>query len=777
MPFNSRRYASPDASTSTSTPAARLVLSLRSVGGVGRGVTVLALVIAAALTGGLAWNLFTTQSRAREVVRETTLRRAALTADLIGSAFMAASAPAQALAEFRGPPRAVREAVRTRAAASKRQRVTVLDAGGRVLAAAGEGSDPQPSGRRDVRLALRGTPAFSDGFQDERGRWVVEVAVPFPSRWGRRVLLVWTPVDVVQNFTNGFFSTASPFRGTLGYLIDGTGRILGSRQPSRDGVPGPLWAALERGATGTYGDRTAMSAVVSSSRWRVVFSVPNAVLYASVRSPARAAWLLFAAFMAALCALLTVGSLAARGARRLAAATERERAASALAHERLHDPLTGLPNRTLFATRAERAVAAARRHGRTVLVVFMDIDHYKRINDSLGHELGDEVLREIARRLTRSVREADTVSRFGGDEFVVLCEDVGDGAATLAVVQRIRAGLHGPVDAGGRRVPVSFSIGVATGGAGGAERTAAELVADADAAMYRAKELGRGRVEIYDAQLHRQALTRLEAEVALRRAVEEQQFVLHYQPIMDLARGEVYGVEALVRWCRPEAEAPVGPSEFIGLAEEIGVIGAIGEWVLRTATAEISDWVTRGVVSKDFVLSVNVSARQLADPRLPEQVTEALTGWKRPADRLWLEVTETAVMADPAVSERSLTQLHALGVRLALDDFGSGYSSLGQLERTLPMSVLKLDRSFVAGMSGQPDGGVVAAAATLAEALELSSVAEGVESAEQASELTAMGFTYGQGFYFGAPAEAEEAVRRLGSGRFVRHPWMRSIPR
>ena len=462
-----------------------------------------------------------------------------------------------------------------------------------------------------------------------------------------------------------------------------------------------------------------MSAVVPSSRWRVVFSVPNAVLYASVRTPgARGVVVVCGVHCGDLRA--AGGRLAGRAGRPpAAAATERERAASALAHERLHDPLTGLPNRTLFAARAKHAVAAARRRRRTVVVVFLDIDHYKRINDSLGHELGDEVLCEVARRLTASVREADTVIRFGGDEFVVLCEDVGDAAATLAFVERIRAGLHGPVNTGGRLVPVSFSIGVATGA--GAERTAAELVADADAAMYRAKELGRGRVEIYDAQLHRQALTRLDAEVALRRAVDEQQFVLHYQPIVELASGEIYGVEALVRWCRPGAEALVGPREFIGRAEEIGVIGEIGDWVLRTATAEIGDWVTRGAVGTDFVLSVNVSARQLADPRLPEQVTEALSGWERPADRLWLEITETAVMANPAVTERSLTQLHALGVRLALDDFGSGYSSLGQLERTLPMSVLKLDRTFVAGMSGRRDSAIVAAAAALAEALELSS--------------------------------------------------------
>jgi diguanylate cyclase (GGDEF)-like protein len=427
-----------------------------------------------------------------------------------------------------------------------------------------------------------------------------------------------------------------------------------------------------------------------------------------------------------------------------------------------------LANRTLFAARAEQALAVARRHGHSVAVVFMDIDHYKRINDSLGHDVGDEVLREVAGRLTASVREADTVSRFGGDEFVVLCEDVADPQAALALVERIKAGLHGPVKAGERLVPVSFSIGVATSAGSARDRTAAGLLADADAAMYRAKELGRGRVEIFDAVLHQQALERLDAEVALRCAVDAEQFVLHYQPIIDLIGGDVCGVEALVRWSRPGTEELVGPAEFIGLAEEIGVIDAIGEWVLRTAVAEIGDWVTRGLVDPDFVLSVNVSARQLADPRFPEKVTAALTGWERPADRLWLEITETAAMADRAVTELSLEQLHALGVRLALDDFGSGYSSLGQLARTLPISILKLDRSFVNGMRDERDRGIVAAASALAQSLELSSVAEGIETAEQASALSALGFPYGQGFYFGSPADAEETLRRLGTGRFQR---------
>ena len=768
MPFETRQHQGSDPALTPAVAMAARPRSRRLLAGVDRRVAVLALLVAVGLISGLTWNLIATQSKARESLDESIQRRAALTADLISSAFMSARTPAAAQAQFGGRPDTLRPAVRAAAAAAKGQRVTVLDARGRVLAAAGGASDPNPAARDDVRLALRGTPSLSDAYSDGRRGRLVELAMPFPSPSGRRVLLTSGPVGVVQSFTQGFFATRSALAATEGYLIDGAGRILSSTRPRAGGPPEAILTAFMRGDTGTHGDRRFVSGKVPSSRWRVVLTVPEDVLYASVSGALNAARLLLGAFIAAICALLALGLLAARGARRLAAATESAHAASELAHERLHDPLTGLANRALFAARAKQAVAAASRRGRSVAVVFMDIDHYKLINDSLGHEMGDEVLREVARRLSRSVRDTDTVSRFGGDEFVVLCEDLLDAPAALPAVERIRAGLHGPVDIGGREVPVSFSIGVATGG-GGTERTAAELLADADAAMYRAKELGRDRVEIFDAELQRHALARLDAETALRHAVDEKQFCLQYQPIVELGSGRVCGVEALIRWRRPESEILVAPTEFIELAEEIGLIGDIGEWVLRTAVAEVGDWVARGLVGTDFMLSVNVSARQLADPAFPQQVTAALADWGRPADRLWLEITETAVMSDPTLSEIGLENLHTLGVRLALDDFGSGYSSLGKLARTLPISILKLDRSFVEGMDDRRDHEIVAAAAALAEALELWSVAEGVESAAQASEVTAMGFRYAQGFYFGVPVDADDAViRRLGgAGRFA----------
>jgi diguanylate cyclase (GGDEF)-like protein len=390
----------------------------------------------------------------------------------------------------------------------------------------------------------------------------------------------------------------------------------------------------------------------------------------------------------------------------------------------------------------------------------MDVDDLKRINDSLGHEAGDAVVRDVARRLDATVRAVDTISRFGGDEFVLLCEDVED-SDVLRLVARIQDALRDPVLIDGRHVPVTFSIGVAVHGGTDDARSARELLRDADAATSRAKALGRGRVEIFDGELHEQAVARLDAELALRQAIDYDELVVHYQPIVVLSDGALHGVEALVRWHRAETGELVPPSDFIPLAEDTGLIADIGEWVLRTAVSEVGDWARRGLVDDDFELSVNVSARQLGDPRLAETVAGALTGWDRPAGRLCLEITESAMMLDPATAEGTLDSLDALGVRLAIDDFGVGHSSLGQLARSLPISVLKLDRSFVAGMTTRRDRGIVEAAAALARALDLSSVAEGVECAEQAAELAAMGFPYAQGFHFGRPMPAADLAARL----------------
>jgi len=727
----------------------------------------MALAVAAALIAGLAANLLNTQGEARASVRDALERRAVLTGRLISSAFLASHTGDEARQQFGGSPRSVKRSVR-REAEDGEARLVVLDAAGRVIAA-----EPRELVRnltllerprhRHLRTALSGAPAISDAFSDARGRWMVEMAVPFDTRFGRRVLTDAVPVEVVREFADGFFASASAVPGSHGYLLDGRGMALnatgsaGGRLRSADPQ---LRAALERAPAGSYGDRTFVSARVPASRWRVVLTVPTAGLYTAIDgAPSRAAWVLFAAFAAAICALLAFGLAAARGAQRLAAATERERAARQLAHERLHDPLTGLPNRTLFQDRAERAIAAAGRGGHAIVVLFLDVDRFKRINDSLGHDAGDAVLREVALRLDTSVRATDSLGRLGGDEFVVLCEDVEE-RGWLGIVKRIQRALEDPVVVGDRQVPVTCSIGVAVRDPAAQPLTAGDLLRCADAAMYRAKGRGGGCFELFDTALHEQALARFDVEVALRRAIREDELLVHYQPIVSLPAGRVHGVEALVRWGRPTGEL-VPPNEFIPLAEEVGLIGELGEWVLRTAVREVGDWARRGLVGEHFDLSVNVSARQLADPGLPDIVAEALAGWDRPAHRLCLELTETAVMADPAAATLMLDRLHSLGVRLALDDFGIGHSSLGQLARSMPINTLKLDRSFVASMTQPRDGRIVEAVASLADALELSAVAEGVESAEQAARLAELGFPFAQGFHFGRPVDAAAFVEWL----------------
>jgi diguanylate cyclase (GGDEF)-like protein len=735
--------------------------------GVRKGTVLLGLAVALALIAGLAWNLLHTQDRARASLHDELGRRAGLTAKLIGSAFMAGNAPSDVRQRYGGRISAVRQTVRAHPANTLGNRLVILDATGRVIAAAPADLDAAGFARQyHVRRALAGEPTISDAFRDPRGRWAVELAIPIEAATGRRVVAGSAPSTIVQRFADGFFANASSVAGAHGFLVDGNGRTL-SATGARTGPDRTLRTALAAAPSGTYGDREYVSAAVPSSRWRVILDVPSASLYASVDGgPASAAWLLFAAFAAAICALLALGLHAVRGARALTAATERERAAQQLAHERLHDALTGLPNRTLFQDRVEHAIVTARRHQRPLAVAFMDIDDFKRINDSLGHEAGDAVLREVARRLASSARAADTMSRFGGDEFVVLCEDT-DESGVLQLVQRIEEALLEPVYVGPRGVPVTLSIGVALRERPDDARSASDLVRDADAAMYRAKELGRGRVEVFDGALHEQAVARLDAELALRQAIDAEQLVVHYQPIVALADGAAHGVEALVRWRSPETGELVPPGDFIPLAEHTGLIAPIGEWVLRTAIREVGEWARRGLVGDDFELSVNVSPRQLTDPMLPDVVADALRGWDRPAGRLCLEITESAMMLDPAGAQRTLERLAALGVRLALDDFGVGHSSLGQLARTLPISVLKLDRSFVAGMSGPRDRGIVEAAAALARALDLSSVAEGVESAEQASELAAMGFPYAQGFHFGRPVAADELAASFAQASSV----------
>jgi diguanylate cyclase (GGDEF)-like protein len=443
-----------------------------------------------------------------------------------------------------------------------------------------------------------------------------------------------------------------------------------------------------------------------------------------------------------------------------------ERAADELSHVALHDPLTKLPNRSLFIDRTTHALAAARRSGTWTAVLFLDVDDFKRVNDVFGHSVGDTLLREIAIRLSGVVRPTDTVARFGGDEFTILCPGLAAEEDAVQVAQRIVAALDRPFRTGARQLRAGASVGIAFTPAGGSDADA--LVRDADTAMYRAKERGRGGYEVFDEAVRERVIARLQIENALRHALDRGELRLAYQPFFSLDRQRLLGFEALLRWNSPELGL-VRPNEFIPIAEQSGLMQRIGTWVLHEACREIGE-LRLARPDLDLGVAVNVSARQIHDPDLPQIVAEALHEHGLPGSALALEIRESDLIADAEGVRDSLDQLCKLGVRLMLDDFGTGLSSLSYLKR-FPVDTLKIDRSFVAGL-GHDDGdrAIVAAIMGVAQALELRVIAEGVETAEQANELIALGCGVAQGFRYAEPTYepaalvARQVAPRLRSG-------------
>ncbi|MCO5300369.1 MAG: EAL domain-containing protein [Candidatus Nanopelagicales bacterium] len=422
-------------------------------------------------------------------------------------------------------------------------------------------------------------------------------------------------------------------------------------------------------------------------------------------------------------------------------------------HQALHDPLTGLPNRLLLTDRIEQALVRSGRTEGSVLVMFLDLDLFKVVNDSLGHHAGDALLIDVARRLQSAVRPGDTLARFGGDEFVIVCDGIAADEVTT-VPERISASLMQPFASLEREVTVSASIGVALATDTSDAQT---LIRDADVAMYRAKERGRNQVVLFHQVMHQEADERLQDSVGLRRALDRDEFRLHYQPVVEVATGQTIGMEAMIRWQDPH-RGLLDAGTFIPAAEETGLIVPIGYWVIDTAIAQVQSWRTKIPQASHLWVAVNISSRQLLAPGLVDHLGRTLQETGVPASAVHLEITESALMSDLSAVVERLAALRSLGLRLAIDDFGTGYSSLAYLKR-LPVTTVKIDRSFVNGLGGAEDAfdrPIVDAIIKMAQSLHLDVVAEGVETREQLVTLQALGTRAAQGFLWSPPLPEQE---------------------
>ncbi|MFL6207091.1 MAG: EAL domain-containing protein, partial [Acidimicrobiales bacterium] len=424
--------------------------------------------------------------------------------------------------------------------------------------------------------------------------------------------------------------------------------------------------------------------------------------------------------------------------------TERRRLEDQLAHQALHDSLTNLANQSLFRDRVDHALTRAARTGEDLAVLFLDLDNFKTVNDSLGHAAGDLLLVAVTERLQHCLRPSDTAARLGGDEFAVILEDTADEHDVIAVAQRIVSSFKRTFTIDGTEVSASVSIGIARATPG---TSCEQLLRNADLAMYTAKRRGKGRFATYEEGMHAEAVERLRLEAELRQAIARGELIPHYQPIVELATGATIGVEALARWIHPE-RGVLAPDVFIDLAEEAGLIGDIGQMIVSHVCADLRSWQSSGLVGADFTVSVNLAPQQLVSSALLDELELALACHGVDPSCMIIEITEGAMMRDTDVAIANLTRLRDLGLRIAIDDFGTGYSSLSYLRR-FPIDTLKIDKSFIDGVTTSAEGHAVVAAITqLGENLHLEVVAEGLETAEQVEVLGKLGCPLGQGYHF-----------------------------
>jgi diguanylate cyclase (GGDEF)-like protein len=442
--------------------------------------------------------------------------------------------------------------------------------------------------------------------------------------------------------------------------------------------------------------------------------------------------------------------------------SERKYAELKLQYEAFHDKLTGLPNRAKLLQRLERALEHAKEQEHYLIaVLFIDLDGFKTINDSLGHSIGDNLLQAVARRLEGMIRSSDTVARLGGDEYVLLLDNIDDLTRATHIAERIHRAMVVPFILSGQEIYLTVSIGITLNTIQYKDGT--EILRDADIAMYRAKRSGRNRYEVFDRSMHDQTKRRLEIETDLYRAIENHDFLLHFQPIVDLKTRTIHSFEALIRWNRPIAGF-TWPQEFIGIAEETGIIIHIDRWVLRKSCEQMKYWLeVYGEEKCPQTINVNLSSRHFSYPDLVEYVAEVLSETGLPARCLRLEITESAIIENLDSVAILLRGLKRLGVAVGLDDFGTGYSSMSYLHR-LPFETLKIDRSFIAELSNSSSSAVVNAIVTLAHGLGMRVVAEGIETGEQLEQLSVLNCDYVQGFYFSEGVDAKEATKIIESG-------------
>jgi diguanylate cyclase (GGDEF)-like protein len=742
------------------------------------GLVAAGLVLLAVLTV-FALELANTQAKSRQDVISRVHERSVLAAALIDSLLRSSDSQVKVYEARYG-----RRMVSGRALDAIRQQntyVALVTPNGHVLAKS-RGFTPQAQAdlSRSAALALvRAKHPYGLGNVLPLGSTgVINLAVKFATAYGPRVLLTGLNPRALKGFFTGELRRIPGVKGAHNYIVDGDDVVVASTNPARPAgyrFSTPFERAALSQSSGTRRGYYYDQVTIPNSTWRILLAAPANRLFASVSGLRKwLPWVIFGAFALVALAALGLGSRVLRSAERgLRNANSRlqdvnaqlEQANRALAHDALHDPLTGLPNRALLMDRLTQMLQRARRDSAIgCAVLFIDLDGFKLVNDSLSHAVGDLLLVAVARRFAELLRPGDTVARLGGDEFAVLLDSVITSEDATGVAERVHDALEEPFDVAGHELFVRASIGISLRSSG---VSAHDLVRNADIAMYDVKRRGTSSYVIFDDTMRQRVVDRLALETELRTAVERSLIRVKYQPIVDLTTGEVRGLEALARW--PEGSPEVPPVEFIAVAEESGLIRALGHHVLRTALADFAIWRGRSLVDEQVYLSVNISRQQLDDPALPAVILGALDESGVPAEMLRLEITESTLMQEPHLIQRIVSEVCAHGVGLHLDDFGTQYSSLSSLLE-FPVVALKIDRGFVSSVTRHDQSTtIVRTIISLAHGLGLLAIGEGVENADELRCLGELGCDWGQGFLFAHPLERGELEAALGQWSPVRH--------